>query len=121
MEQQHKIHTDETMLWQISTIRQHINNILSNETEKKQIYYYETGSKAAKYLARCLRIQQASDTIYTIKDPPKKTNGVPIWKNRKHFQRLLWKCIFTASSKRRISSSLDLLCVDEIQNGKLKN
>lgn len=60
-------------LQQITTTRRQIDNILSNEIEKTLRFikqnYYESGSKAAKYLARRLRVQQASSTRHKIRDP----------------------------------------------------
>lgn len=77
LEQQHKNKKDDPALQQKDGgLRRQIDNILSQEVEKKLRFtkqtYYESGSKATKYLARRLKVQQASHTIHKIRDPVTK-------------------------------------------------
>ena len=73
LEQKHKNHEDGAILHQINIIRRQIDDNLNNEIEKKLRFtkqtYYESGPKAAKYLARRLKVQQAANTIHKIRDP----------------------------------------------------
>lgn len=76
LEQQHKTNKVKPGLQQIISVRQQMDDILSQEVENKLRFikqtYYESGSKATKYLARRLKIQQASHTIRKIRDPVTK-------------------------------------------------
>lgn len=70
--EQHK-NKDEPASQQIISVRRQIDDILSQEVEKKLRFikktYYESGSKATKYLARRLKVQQASHTMHKVRNP----------------------------------------------------
>ena len=73
LEKKHKNTEDQSVLQQIKTTREEINEILRTDIEKrarfvKQIYY-ESGPKATRLLARHLRKQQAINTIHKIRNP----------------------------------------------------
>lgn len=73
LEHQHKQNKDSTILQQITSVRREIDDNLRLEVEKKLKFtkqtFYESGPKSTKFLARRLKAQQASHTIYKIRDP----------------------------------------------------
>lgn len=73
LEKQHKNTVDDNIVVEIKTKRAEINDIMSQDIQKKMIYtkqrYYEAGSRAAKLLACRLKKQQTSRHVYKIKDP----------------------------------------------------
>lgn len=76
LESEHKNSIDPKIKVEIMRKRNQIEEIYTQEIQKKLIYtkqkYFEGGSKYTKLLAYKLRKQQADNTIYKIKDPKTK-------------------------------------------------
>lgn len=72
LETQHKKEQKSNQMIKIKKIRNEINIMYSQETERKMVFtkqkYYESGSKSMKLLARKLQKQQTDNTIYKIRD-----------------------------------------------------
>lgn len=72
LEQAHITNKEPAIIQQIRSVKQEIDQILSEEIEKNIRFmkqrYYEAGPKAAKLLAWRLRRQQAENTIHRIRD-----------------------------------------------------
>lgn len=73
LEKTHKDNLDSKILNEIKKKQAEINDLLTQEIQKRMIYtkqrYYEAGSKSAKLLAYRLKKQQATRCVYKIKDP----------------------------------------------------
>lgn len=125
MEQQHKINRDPELLTRMQQLRKQINDPLEQDVEKKARFYkqtyYESGPKAAKLLARCLRKQQVDSTIHRIRDP--QTNSLI-----HHPQKIeaiflnYYKQLYTDTSDSKMEATrnflneLDLPSIGKIQN-----
>ena len=128
LEQQHKNKKDEPVLQQIFNVRRQINDILSQEVEKKLRFtkqtYYESGSKATKYLARRLKVQQASHIIHKIRDPVTKQLLFEPEEIERVFKDY-YENLYTQPAAKRdcemkeLLDSLDLPAIGEEQNKKL--
>lgn len=106
-------------------LRKQINDPLEQDVEKKARFYkqtyYESGPKAAKLLARCLRKQQVDSTIHRIPDP--QTNSLI-----HHPQKIeaiflnYYKQLYTDTSDSKMEATrnflneLDLPSIGKIQN-----
>ena len=125
METKHKSTGDQSLLQQIKETRGEINEILRGEIEKKARFlkqsYYESGSKAARLLARRLRKQQASNTIHRTRDP--QTNQLlyepdEIERIFEEYYKTLYSNppLADEGTIRNFLNSLDLPSIGEIQN-----
>ncbi|CAI5636845.1 unnamed protein product [Oreochromis niloticus] len=112
----------------IKTLKKEIDNILTEEVEKKLRFlkqdYYENGPKAARLLARRLRQQQAANTIHKIRDP--STNNLQYSQEaieetfRKYYENLYKQpCSSNKDEKTAFLNSLDLPRIGTQQNSKL--
>ncbi len=73
LEKQQPKDEDKGLKNQIKELKDQINNVLEDELEKKLRFtkqsFYESGPKATKILAKCLRVQQIKNTEHKIRDP----------------------------------------------------
>ncbi len=73
LEREHSVSQDSRIYQQIREKRNEINEIHTQEIQKKLVFLkqkcYETGSKSTKLLAYRLRKQQVENGIYQIRDP----------------------------------------------------
>uniref|UniRef100_A0A8C7WYM9 Reverse transcriptase domain-containing protein n=1 Tax=Oryzias sinensis TaxID=183150 RepID=A0A8C7WYM9_9TELE len=130
LEKQHKQSQSQTILQQIKTLRTEINDILSEEIEKKTRFvrqmYHDSGPKANKLLARRLRKQQSNNTVTSIKKPETdKLTDDPeeILEIFQNFYKELYSkpSLASADDVTSFLNSLDLPSIGEMQNKVLQS
>uniref|UniRef100_A0A3Q3ASL9 Reverse transcriptase domain-containing protein n=1 Tax=Kryptolebias marmoratus TaxID=37003 RepID=A0A3Q3ASL9_KRYMA len=127
-EQEYQETKDPKVYQEIKVVKNKINEILQGEIEKRNTFlkqnYYETGSRAAKLLAKRIRKQQTLNTISKIRNPhtgeltekPEEIEGI----FREYYEKLYTQPeIALEEEMRTFLSELDLPTIGKLQNETL--
>lgn len=129
LETKHKKGSNPNLISKLKEIRNEINALHTQETQKKMIYtkqkYYESGSKFAKLLAWKLQKQQSDNTIYKIRDPYSKAvlhkqHEIQIAFQNYYKQLYSQPQLLDEQQIEQFLSSLNLPTLSEDENRKLK-
>lgn len=128
LERNHKDSQDPNTYLQLLKKKNEINEIYSQEIQKKLVFlkqkYYETGNKSAKLLAYKLRKQQVENGIYKIRDPQTKSTHCKMEDIQGCFEKY-YKNLYSQSTVdddtqlESFLNSLNLPTVTEGQNTSL--
>jgi len=125
LERKHKMRQTQDALEEINKIRNEINNLATQEIEKKRMFlkqrYYESGTKSMKVLAWKLKKKIAENTIHKIRDPRTKiikTKLSDIQEAFEAFYKKLYSGVPGGSLTQidTFLSSIDLPTLNEEQN-----
>lgn len=124
LERLHGSTKDPSALLQVRSVKQEIDQIHSEEVEKKLRFmkqrYYEAGPKEAKLLAWRLHKQQAESTIYKIKDPITNKTTTKLEGIQKSFEKY-YKSLYTQPEKASEQNIEQFLNSSTMTNSLLKS